>query len=656
MMLSLALLSAWSCSDDSNKGTPTQGDSIESDGLSETVAPPLQDSSAGDSTGPEPEDTYVPKEGEFLWPCDDPEDCDSEWCITTAEGQACTQFCVTECPQGWSCEQVSQTGEDLVFVCVPRYARLCDPCQGHSDCLEFDSEAGNQCIDYGPLGSFCGVRCNGDVDCPSGYSCQELPTTEFAQCIPVDSTGAPDECSCSKLATALGKSTTCFGKNEHGTCYGFRECAPGGLTECSADTPSVEICNGQDDNCDNQVDNITVPEACHVTNEYGICTGNLECKGFGQGDCLGLDSQPLGAALPEVCDGLDQNCDGIPDDGFADTDLDGTADCIDEDDDNDGILDNVDNCPVNPNPGQEDNDGDGAGGSDVPSPGGDVCDNDDDNDGSPDDQDCEPLKSTVHPDAQEICDGLDNDCDDAIDEDLCDDGNLCTDDSCNTDGTCTNTPNSILCDDQSVCTQVDLCKEGVCTGMNPVLCDDGNFCTTDTCDSVIGCNYNPNTEPCDDGNACTENDTCGGGQCIPGAPKNCDDANPCTDELGCSPLTGCKHTAGPTGVPCTFGGGPCTQGQCNAGFCQPVDGGFCNTGNGACPQGTCSGGNCFIKSGQICEAEIDVDLCNDVKVAGQCSAAGECVVNQVPPSLSCPGCNGICIQCFITICLPFGGF
>ena len=45
----------------------------------------------------------------------------------------------------------------------------------------------------------------------------------------------------------------------------------------------------------------------------------------------------------------------------VDTDGDGIPDCNDPDDDNDGVDDNVDNCPVIANPGQEDDDSDGVG-------------------------------------------------------------------------------------------------------------------------------------------------------------------------------------------------------------------------------------------------------------------------------------------------------
>lgn len=52
----------------------------------------------------------------------------------------------------------------------------------------------------------------------------------------------------------------------------------------------------------------------------------------------------------------------------VDTDDDGIANACDPDDDNDGIPDGEDNCPLVPNPGQEDADGDGIGDACDPNP------------------------------------------------------------------------------------------------------------------------------------------------------------------------------------------------------------------------------------------------------------------------------------------------
>ncbi len=633
LLVLVAALSA--CGGDSNGRAPVKGEKLDAettgstgvgddtgvgtdDGLDTTGVDDTSGTDDGTDTGPpEKPPVYQPEDA-----CEDNEDCDGGWCVTTAEGKFCTDFCVSDCPQGWTCAQVSQTGEDLVYVCVPKYARLCDPCASNADCIEYDSQAGNACITYGGEGSFCGVACKEELDCPQGYSCQELPTADEPQCIPIDDSGAPTQCTCSKLASQTGKWTTCFNSNEHGTCYGERLCAPGGLTECTAESPKVEICNAQDDNCDNQVDNITVPEVCEVKNEFGTCYGELACTpGLGTGTCN------AGTPQNEVCDGVDQNCDSIPDDGFTDTDGDLQADCVDEDDDNDGIPDTSDNCQFVANPEQEDNEGDGEG---------DACDPDDDNDGYPDlgePPDCEPKNPNVNPGAPEICDGEDNDCDGDKDEDLCDDGNLCTDDKCNTDGSCTNAPNALGCDDGSVCTQVDKCQGGVCTGLNNLNCDDGNACTDDPCDPAGGCQHINNNTPCEDGNQCTENDACFNGSCKTGTPKNCDDGNPCTQNLGCSPATGCAPPVPLNGNYCKYSNHPhCGGGTCAGTSCIAANNSFCDDGDACTGQDKCIGGSCVggpppIDCNQQCQAKgflcFAVGTC--IEVFGSPSCAGLCV-------------------------------
>lgn len=77
------------------------------------------------------------------------------------------------------------------------------------------------------------------------------------------------------------------------------------------------------------------------------------------------------------------------------------------DSDGDGIKDGEDNCPFTANPSQINSDDD---------EGGDACDIDDDNDGVADDNDCDPKNPLINADADEVCDGVDNNCNGETDE------------------------------------------------------------------------------------------------------------------------------------------------------------------------------------------------------------------------------------------------
>ncbi len=74
--------------------------------------------------------------------------------------------------------------------------------------------------------------------------------------------------------------------------------------------------------------------------------------------------------------------------------------------DEDGVPNSEDNCPDTENPEQTDSDGDGFG---------DACEPDSDGDGWGDDSDCAPDDPDIHPGADEVCDEIDNNCDDIID-------------------------------------------------------------------------------------------------------------------------------------------------------------------------------------------------------------------------------------------------
>ncbi|MSQ84476.1 MAG: hypothetical protein EXR77_16615 [Myxococcales bacterium] len=202
----------------------------------------------------------------------------------------------------------------------------------------------------------------------------------------------------------------------------------------------------------------------------------------------------------------------------------------------------------------------------------------------------------------------------------CDDKNACTTDAC-TSGKCANAVNTLACDDKDGCTVNDVCNAGVCKPGTKKPCNDGNLCSDDSCDSVTGdCKATNNILPCNDNNACTLSDVCAGGVCAPGAPMNCDDKNPCT--------TGdtCKLGACVVGIPvvcddkngCTTDSCDKLTGKClflnNTSAC--TDSNACTTGD-VCTLGGCKAGaatNCI--DNQVCTT----DTCD--KVSGKCSNVG----------------------------------
>ncbi|MCJ2555482.1 MAG: hypothetical protein LN410_04740, partial [Candidatus Thermoplasmatota archaeon] len=146
----------------------------------------------------------------------------------------------------------------------------------------------------------------------------------------------------------------------------------------------------------------------------------------------------------------------------------------------------------------------------------------------------------------------------------CDDGNVCTDDSCNPAAGCVNTGNIAPCDDGDACTTADTCSLGICVGGAAPDCDDANVCTDDSCDPGTGCVNTDNIAPCDDGDACTTADTCAVGVCVGGAAPNCDDGNVCTDD-SCNPATGCVNANNI--APCDDGNACTTADTCSLGIC-----------------------------------------------------------------------------------------
>ncbi|PIE19984.1 MAG: hypothetical protein CSA66_01875 [Proteobacteria bacterium] len=387
---------------------------------------------------------------------------------------------------------------------------------------------------------------------------------------------------CTPLSIAEGAYTDCANSNAFGTCNGRRYCGAMGLTSCDAVVPVAEVCNGADDDCDGVTDEGDFSEAC----------GGYAC---GPQGCLTSCASDEDCAPGLACDLDDLDEDGRDDECVA-TGADGSR-CADGADCDSGYCANGFCCP---------------------GPDGLCCASD---------ADCAALTEAPVCSTTSVvgCSGLQI-------VGVCN-ANVCYGEQVDTPEGCVDTlcePGACL---GAVFSPPHRCDElGACTQAGPnIECDDGDPCTFDSCSGEQGCLTTPRDGvtdvACYSGPAETRGvGACQDGllSCTPGQAPGCkgerlpadevcdgldDDCDGDTDEgadAGCWPYR-CDGAAGCADrcedVEDCAAGTFCT----NAGVCDPAGnpGSPCD-GDDQCATDHCDSGVC-CEAGACCDDDGDCD-------------------------------------------------
>ena len=225
-------------------------------------------------------------------PCDTDDACISGLCVGVpgVAGQSvCAVVCLTDadCAEGLDCVPVT-TGSDAISACLPV-----------DTCLDGDGD-----------GFGLGAACLG-TDCDDSVATVNPRGEELCDGVDNDCDGQLDD-------SPIDAGRACETGFAGGCSTGLTVCEANALICQPSQVPSPEVCDGIDNDCDGAADEEESGEPlsrrCYdgpaATEGVGLCSsGRQSCSAGDFGGCLG---QVLPGA--EICDDLDNDCDGLPDD------------------------------------------------------------------------------------------------------------------------------------------------------------------------------------------------------------------------------------------------------------------------------------------------------------------------------------------------------
>ncbi len=253
--------------------------------------------------------------------CAGPTDCLSEACI----------FGVCQMP---TCDDGQKNqGESDVDCGGPKCdgCALGGKCSGGGDCVSGICDGGVcvSCDDGEKNGDETGVDCGGacGATCADGEACGGVGDCASGRCEGGKCTSCQDGVQNGSETDVDCGGSVCPACSAGGKCVSAGDCATSGceggvcceLNACGAcGALPTEVCNGVDDDCDGETDeaaDVGAPPACDE--QQGVCAGAVAaCKGAQGWVCGAAEygaASPSYEATEDSCDGKDNDCDGQTD-------------------------------------------------------------------------------------------------------------------------------------------------------------------------------------------------------------------------------------------------------------------------------------------------------------------------------------------------------